>query len=333
MSCATEDNNSDVNSEDENVEEPVEVLNFINSQKIADTPVDFFDSQIVYENKLFSLRDKDTYVFDFELVTWTLLETNAENVFPTNGFNGEAINFIRNSKWNMFTERGLFEFDFELNNWAAIKVFPSLNGLFSTSGFYLEEDLAIYFIDHSNGNNTIYKFDLVTNELLNHGEYVNVGNRGITNNGSLVINNSYYYLRPVVATGASVGRTDGILISKFNEDFTSLNTINQLKVDNFVSDGVAMSYKDDIIFGLGGDLSIDTNGLVKDVSATFKFFTYNTINDSFTEMATPFYEYCGRADIIVYNDEFYLINGITIKNNKTEFRKKIEKLEFDFITQ
>lgn len=329
LSCSKEDNTNDSNSEvDTPIAERVEVLNLINWETIADTPVENFDSHIVHENKLFSFSDKDTYVFDFESANWTLLATDADNVIPNISY-GTKVNFIRNGKWNMFTERGLYAFDFELNNWSVIKAFPQSNGLFAIAGFYVEEDMAIYFVDNSNGNDTIYKFDLETNELILHGEYDNMGDRGSTYNGSLVVNNSYYHVKPDNGTGSS----NKILISKFNDDFTNLTPINELITENDLDSSVAIKYGNYIIFGQGGVPSADTNGMITSDNATLKFYAYDVINDVFTEMPTPFYESCWGAEIVVQNNEFYLINGRTIKNQKGEARNKIEKIEFDFITQ
>tara|TARA_R110002074_G_scaffold59183_2_gene144275 strand:+ start:68062 stop:69120 length:1059 start_codon:yes stop_codon:yes gene_type:complete len=335
ISCSKEDSNNDSNSGvanpdtevDTPIVEQIEVLNLIKWEIIAETPVEKFDAHIVHGNKLFSLSNQSTYEFDFESANWTLLATDTENVLPNISYSTK-VNFIRNGKWNMFTERGLFVFDFELNNWSVIKEFPQSNGIFATAGFYANEDNAIYFVDNSNGNDTIYKFDLVTNELLLHGEYVNVGDRGSTYNGSLVVNNSFYHVKPANGTGTS----DKISISKFNDNFTNLNSINELITENDLDGSVAINYGNYIIFGLGGVPSSDANGMITSDSTTLKFYSYDVINNVFTEMPTPFYESCWGAEIVVFNNEFYLINGRTIKNQQGEARNKIEKIEFDFIT-
>lgn len=322
MSCTTEnDTNNSITNEENQIEEPIQVLNFVNSQKIADTPVERFDSHIVHENKLFSLSDGDTYLFDFESANWTLLST--DNVLSDYEFGVPVINFIRNGKWNMFTEKGLFEFDFVLLNWTVIKAFPQVNGLFTTAGFYIEDDNAIYFIDKSNRNDTIYKFDLLTNELLNHGEYVNEGDRGTTYNSALALNNSYYHMKQSL---------NGFSIFRFSEDFTDLSFTREFASKNDFSGSIAMSFENYIIFGLGGSIGVDTNGLVIDDDSTLEFYAYDTIKNVFSEMRTPFYESCKDANVVTYNNEFYLINGRTVKDEKSEARNIIEKIEFDFIT-
>lgn len=334
LSCSSKDDNTDNITNDENqvdepqVDEPIveskEVLNLINWETISDTPVEIFHSHIVHENKLFSLSYKDTYVFDFELATWNLIATGTNNVLPVNGFGIPAINFIRNGKWNMFTERGLFEFDFELKNWSVIKGFPQVNGLFTTQGFYVEEDLAIYFVDNSNKNETIYKYDLETNELILHSEHDNEGSNGITHNGSLLINNTYYHAKPY---------SNGFIISKFNEDFTDLSLINSITANSSLSGSIAVPYGNYIIFGQGGAPTFGSDGMLESFNPTLKFYAYDTVNDVFTEMPSPFYESCRGAKVIVYNNEFYVINGFTIRNQKSEARNIIEKIEFDFVTQ
>lgn len=329
ISCSTEDNDIEVAKENP-IEESVDILDLVKWQKIADTPVPNFQAHIVHENKLFSLSIKDTYVFDFELAQWTLLATDSDSVFPNYGLGGLKVNFIRNEKWNMFTEKGLYEFDFQLNKWSVIKEFPQVNGLFSISGFYVEEDIAIYFLDKSNGNDTIYKYDLLTNELLSHSNYINTGDRGETYNGSLKVENSYYYITP----GSGTGRSNEILISKFNEDFTTLVPVGNFVTENDMANSVAVQYGNYIIFGLGGTATLDSStGIITDIRPTLKFYAYDTVNDVFTEMSSPFYESCWAANVIVHNNEYYLINGHTIKNQKVELRTKIEKIEFNFITQ
>lgn len=324
ISCSSDESKNENNLEDENpTEEPIKVLNLVNIEKIADTPVSIFRSHIVHNNKLFSVSYNDTYVFDFELATWTLLDTNTENVFLNYRFGDPVVNFIRNGDWHMFTESGLFVFDFELSKWSVVKAFPQTNGLFSTAGFYIEEDMAVYFVDNSNGNDTIYKFDLLTNELLMHGEYVNEYFSGNTYNGSLVLSNSYYHVKP---------RSQGIIISKFNEDFTDLSLINDFDTKTYLINSIAISFENYIIFGLGGSATQDANGNITKDDSTLKFYAYDTVNDSFAEMPSQFYESCRGAEVVMYNNEFYLINGSTIKNQKSEYRNIIEKLEFDFIT-
>ncbi|AIZ40957.1 hypothetical protein [Cellulophaga baltica] len=331
ISCSSEDSGSDRGDKiDENpIAEPIDVLNLVSWHKIADTPVNEFNAHIVYQDKLYSLSERDTYVFDFILAEWTLLASDTANIL-SNFSSGLKINFIRNGKWSMFTQRGLYEFDFELNSWSVIKQFPLANGLFSISGFYAEQDEAIYFLDKSNGNKTIYKFDLTTNELEEYSTYINTGNRGDCYNGSLTLDNSNYYVTPSSGTG----RSNEIIISKFSEDFTSLISVNNLVTENDLDSSVALQFDDYIIFGLGGIPTVDgADGTVTYAKSTLKFYAYDTLSTVFTEMSTPFYESCWGADVVVYNNEYYLINGRTIKDEKTEFRNKIEKITFDFTTK
>lgn len=323
VACSKDSKNIDDEPIDENQmkneEEPIELLNLINWTKIADTPAQRFRAHIVHKDKLFSVSDKETYVFDFQTADWTLLGTDSDLPDLWNG--GQTINFMRNGKWYMFNRRAFYEFDFDLKDWQVIDSFSQSNFL-STEGFYVEEDNALYIVDQVNNNDKIYKYDLLTNELMVHGSFISENHRGWTFNSSLLIDNSHYYIRPYGHLNDK-----GILISKFQEDFTNLVSLNIYEFEKEMDDSVAMSFGEYIIVGLGGTSSAEYDYTSK------KFYAYNTTNNELTEMPTSFYESCFGADIVEYKNEFYLINGSTIKNQNIEFRNTIEKLEFDFITQ
>ncbi len=303
---------------DEEVE--IEVLDLVNVQTIADTPIPDFDSFLVFRDKLYAVKAKDTYVFDFTLTTWSFLGTDTD--MPN--FLDSGFSFLRNGKWNLFTGGGLFEFDFDLEDWKVIDLFPQSNSLFYVNGFYLESEEALFFTDRANGNDTIYKYDLLTNELILYSTYNNEGYHGGIANNSFVVNGSHYLIE--------LERSNLPSIYKFNDDFTELNSINNYSIENQLDGGVAMNFENYIIFGLGGIPTSDGENITRDPS-TLKFYSYDVVNNIFAEMQSSLYESCRAANLVTYNNEFYLINGRTIKNQKSEARNSIEKIEFDFITQ
>ncbi|WP_435262215.1 hypothetical protein [Tenacibaculum sp. nBUS_03] len=316
---------SEAIDDNKNTDEPspiVKVLDIVNSEKIADTPSLNLNTHIVHKDNLFSVGEKSTYMFDFQAASWTLIST--DNKTPNGG--AGSINFIRNEKWYMFTVNGLYEFNFSNKEWKTIKSISNSTGLFSAEGFYIEADQAIYFTSPENSNTNIYKYNLITNELSTHKVNGSIGlYGGVTYNNSLIINNTYYNIRPSANT---------ITISKFNEDFTSLTTINTFKGKQGIdfSQSTAIKYGNYIIFGLGGVPTVDNNNSIINDPSVLSFYYYDTVNEVFTEMPTPFYESCRLGSLITYKNEFYLIDGKTIKNKKNLLRNKIEKLEFDFVT-
>ncbi len=320
--CSSESaNEATIPVDDEVAEEetPKEVLDLVNVQTIANTPIPGFDSFLVFGDKVYTVKAKDTYVFDFTLATWSFLGTDQD--MPD--FLNLGISFLRNGKWNLFTEGGLFEFDFDLEDWKAIDRFPQANGIFYTDGFYIAAEEAIYFIDRANGNDTIYKYDLQTNELISHSSYDNKGDYGGISNNTFTINGSNYLLKLEAYTQPA--------IYKFNDDFSELLFVNEYRTEDQLDGGIAMQLGNYIIFGLGGIPSANGDVITSDPS-TLKFYSYDVLNDVFAEMPSSFYESCRVANLVTYNNEFYVLNGFTIKDQRSEARNTFEKIEFEVVT-
>ncbi|WP_234859494.1 hypothetical protein [Aquimarina aquimarini] len=324
VACSKDDTNEGPSqNENEEVEVLEDILDIVSIETIAETPIPKFDSYIVRGDEAFFVKGKDTYVFDFRSATWTFLGTDTD--MPDYLDLGQGVSFIRNGKWNLLVDKGLFEFDFNLQDWQVIDLFPQVNGIFSVEGFYIEADNAVYYVDPSNGNEIIYKYDLLTNQTSSYSTRVNDGAYGTISNNAFIVNNSFYYL--------TLGDWNNMLVSKFNEDFTTLDIINDYETEYFLDSSVAMLLDDNIIFGFGGVPSVDNNETVIYAPSTLKFYYYNITKNTFTEMPTPFYESCYGAMVVSYNNEYYLINGNTITNKKIEARNTIEKIKFDFVKQ
>ena len=322
-SCSKENSGKDINSEDETavMEESVEILDFIGAEIIAETPVPDFNTHVVFGDKLYSISMEDTYAFDFDLAKWTLLTSDSET--PSTDFD-YGIDFMRNGKWNRFMKNGLYEFDFDLLDWTEIKKIPFLPyEIFSAEGFYVEEDDAIYFIDQVNSKDEIFKYDLISNELIIHSTFSEEGGWFPVSKSSFKINDTYYVV--------SLSARNTMKISKFDENFTTFETLNKQQIANSFDTGVAAQFENNIVFGLGGVPSADSDNIIDFDPSNLKFFLYDTDKNIFSEMPTPFYESCRAARLVTYNNEFYLINGATIKNSQSEIRNTIEKLEFGYI--
>lgn len=328
-SCSKKSSIDEKPSEDDNVvlEEQLEVLDFINVETISETPITKFNSHFLNNDKLYSISDDKTYMYDFIENTWTLLSTDSNT--PSGNYFELGLNFLRNGKWNRLISDGLFVFDFNSNDWNLIKAIPFLPyEIFTTSeGFYIQEEDAIYFVDTANSKEEIFKFDLSVNELTVHDTFLNDGGYFPLSKSSHEINDSYYVVSVI---NENLAGPKTMKISKFTDDFSNLETLNKIKTENDLESGIALRYGDNLIFGLGGIPSSDSNEIIYDPS-TLKFFLYDVSKNSFSEMPTPFYESCRNAKLVTYNNEYYLIGGFTIKNNQSVLRNSIEKIEFGFV--
>ncbi|WP_155941657.1 hypothetical protein [Maribacter sp. Hel_I_7] len=299
---------------------PVETLDFVNAEFVADMPVSQFNTSFVYDDKIYATVEDETYAFDIGSKTWSLLTTDTDT--PKTTFD-IGLNFIRDGKWYRLIRKGLFVFDFELNDWEVIKSFPLSDLIYSIQGYYVEAENAVYVLDQINRAEIIYKYDLLTNELMEHSTFDNNAGWYPISENAFIINDTRYV--------AHLNDWEDMEISKFNEDYTVFETINVLETENYLDEGVACQFGDYIIFGLGGVPTGDANGNITRDPSTLNFHYYNTITDTFGTMNTPFYESCRDAQLVTYNNEYYLIGGLTITNNRTEFRSTIEKLQFEII--
>ncbi|WP_127141997.1 hypothetical protein [Flagellimonas marinaquae] len=329
IGCSSGDSNEILNPDaaEEETESPIEnpnpsnegVLDLVSVQYVADTPKLAMDLHLVLGNSLYSIKGQDTYVFNFDTTVWTYLGSDPD--LPN--FIASGISFLRNGLWTIFTSRGLYEFDFSLQDWKAIDVFP-LNENFYISAFYIEEQDAIYYVDPANGNRTIYKYLLDTNESIAQGGYGLNGNFSLVSPNTFVHNNGYYI--------TYVTDEEVFEVHKFSSDFTKLEMVNSYNVGHSLDNGVAMLFEDYIIFGLGG-----VSNLNEDLSVTFlrsdrRFYFYDLVNDKFLDIPSYFYEGRMNASLVTYNNEFYLINGFTIENNQNEPKLSMEKLKFNHVT-
>lgn len=323
LSCSSEDVNQP-NSEptgNETNEQQKEVLDLIKVDTIATTPDLNFYSFLVHQDKLYAVKSGETQVFDFSTSKWSLLvnDTDLPSYYDT------GISFIRNGKWNLLTSKGLFEYNFELKDWKVLSWYSGSKNIFYLQGLYIESQDMVYFIDQANGNDDIYKYDLKKNEYIVHSEFNNIGNYGEIHNGAFTIDGIHYILK--------LDSYNKMGIYKFNEDFSELTLVNNYSTKKFLDSSVALKYGDNIIFGLGGIPSVDNNDIITHDPSNLKFYSYNVKNNLFSEAPTQFYQPRRNAKLITYNNNFYLINGFTIKDKKSERMNLIEKIKFDFVKQ
>lgn len=323
LSCSSEDVNQP-NSEptgDETNEQQKEVLDLVKVDTIANTPESDFYSFITYQDKLYTVKGGETQVFDFSTSKWSLLVNDAD--LPS--YYDTGISFIRNGKWNLLTSKGLFEYNFELKDWKVLSRYSGSKNIFYLQGLYIESQDMVYFIDQANGNDDIYKYDLKKNEYIVHGEFNNTGGHGEIHNGAFTIDGVHYILK--LDSFSKLG------IYKFSDDFSKLTLINQHSTPEILAGSVSLQHKEQIIFGLGGSVSVDSNDIITSESSNLNFYSYDIKNNTFSEAPTKFYQPRYYAKLATYNNEFYLLNGRTIKDNKTEEVNLIEKIKFDLVKQ
>lgn len=322
LSCSSEvDNDSMPIIDNTPIEkEVIEGLDFVGATLVEDTLDKSFSACFVHEDKMYATAEDETYMFEFATNTWSLLATDVDT--PDSDFE-LGINFIRNNKWHRLIRKGLFVYDFETANWERVKLLTNTLGIFSNEGFYVEEDDAVYFVDQTNGKENIFIYDLLSNELSIHSTYVNDGGWYPISTNAFTKNDTNYIV--------SLSGWKSMKISKFNDDFTTFETINNFGTENHLDDSVACQYGDYFIFGLGGVPTGDGEGNIISDPSTLNFFYYNILNNTFGTMSTPFYESRRSAQLVTYNNEFYLVGGYTIKNGKSEITTKVEKLEFKIV--
>lgn len=317
---------AEINSNTEvDVQEPIILLDLVSVEKTSDTPNDDMGASIINNDKLFIIDNQKTYEYDFVQATWNLISED-ENL-PENWIFYSSINIMRNGKWNIFCDRGLFEFDFELKDWKVVQSFPIVNGIFSTHGFY--KDDVIYFVDNSSGNDNIYKYDFESKEVTIHGNYENMGNRNTLSKQVFKIGNTFYYL-----TQTSIGFT----FYKFSTDFKNLELL--FPIDGSIvpemqslPNGVAFIEGENIIFGISGTATSDTDGNLYNSVVNKELYFYNTNTNDLGVMPSSFYDECHNGSVVSHNNEHYLLYGYRVKEKKKEYRKTMERMYFDYVEQ
>lgn len=302
-------------------EDPIIVLDLSSVEQISDTPYDNLKASIVYQNKLYVVDDlKKTHMFDFNTKSWTLISENSSLAIglqvPT------SIGFIRNGKWYVCYYQGIYEFDFELKEWLLVTSFDSAYNFYAIQGFNVDE--SIFFIDASNGKENIFKYDFSLNELTVHGTFENLGYYGEMSNSAFKIGENFYF---------SQLTTTGFRISKFSKDFTEIENLNNYRPNNLLTGGIAVPYRDYIIFGLGGFHAYDSNGDYSNHQYSSILHVYDTKLNEFYEMPTSFNDEFSFGGVASTNDNIYLLNGFKTEENILRYRKSIEKLNFDFVQQ
>lgn len=324
MACSSNEDSDIISTIDPDpiVEEPVATLDFVNAEFVAETPSTDLNTCFVHNDKMYATAGDETYVFDFGQKAWSLLTIDADT--PKTTFD-IGFNLIREGKWYRLIRKGLYVFDFELNDWEVIKSFPLSDSVYSILGYYVESDDAVYLVDKINRREIIYKYDLLTNEFIAHSTFENNAGWYPISENAFIINDTKYVVH--------LSNWNKMKVSKFNEDFTVFKSINELETENYLDESVACQFGENIIFGLGGVPTSDADGNITRDPSTLNFYFYNTITDAFGTMSTPFYESCRDAHLVTYNNEYYLVGGRTITNNKSEPRITIEKLQFEVVEQ
>ncbi|WP_396634509.1 hypothetical protein [Maribacter sp. R86514] len=298
--------------------EVIEGVDFVSATLVEDTLGKSFSVCFVHEDKIYATAENETYMFDFATSSWSLLATDDDTPDFERG-----INFIRNDKWYRLVRKGLYTYDFEMANWERIKLLTNTFGIFSNEGFYVEDDDAVYFVDQTNGKENIFIYDLLTNELGIHGTYTNDGGWYPISSNAFIYNNTNYLV--------SLNNWNSMKVSTFNDNFTTFETVNSLSVENQLDGSVACQFGDYFIFGLGGVPTVDGEGNITHDPSNINFYYYNVLTDAFGTMSTPFYEKRRGSHLVTYNNEYYLVGGYTIKNERSEITSKVEKLEFKIV--
>lgn len=325
ISCSKESTSTSTTQEQE-IEEPVFVLDAINVETLSDSPEGFSRTKMIYNDKLYTVYEDKTFMYDLKSNTWSLILGSDIDLDNTHFYFGNHTNFIKDNKWYLLSDRELLEYNFEQNDWTKIETFPISNGRFYVHGIF--KDDAIYFVDKGNGNPDIYKYDFETSNVTTIGSYDNPGDRGPLSNSIFEINGSYYYAQILAR---------GMRFSKFSSDFENLETLNEFNYennfDNAFSGASTWVYDDKIIFGLGGSITQDSNGeTIVNSLINNKLFSYDTKTNEFSSLEnTPIEEACIAAQTFSYNNEYYLFDGITINNEKVERRNLLQKLTFNIV--
>jgi len=313
---ACSNNNGDIQIDDEPNSKTTTILTLTNSSSISGTPFSKPREAIIFENNLYTINDSETFKYDFGTNTWETINTNSSSVanYPYLEYN---VSFIRDNKWHIINENALWAFDFSTNNWTKIKQFTD-NKLGSPIGVYSDESLYIF----SDLSNKVYKYDFETNTIAEHSTFDKKSNYGQLTKSIFKIEDTYYFTK--------LSGYDKISIYKWIDNFAQFELLNEYQ-SNFIAQGSGFVFKDNIIFGLGGQSSVDENGNMASFQLNDEFYYYNTTNNEFKKIENSFYEGRYVSLPIKHNDKFYLIGGQTITNNEVIYKETLDLIDFEFI--
>ncbi|MER3376798.1 MAG: hypothetical protein RIM83_19305 [Allomuricauda sp.] len=308
------DNETPIHDETTKAPESKEVLTLLNSKKANDTPFKLPRESIIFEENLYVVDESKTYKYSFDSNSWETINAASEGVavFPYLNYN---ISFIRNKKWHILNEYSLSMFDFTSNTWEEIKRFQN-SDLHATIGVYVNETLYV-FSDII--RDEIFKYDFENNELLPYSTFEKKPNYGQLVKSIYKIGESYYFTK--------LSDYNSISIYKWNNNFKTLEYINEYETE-YIAQGSGFAYKDNIIFGLGGENSVDENGEITSFKLTDKFYYYNVTNNEFHEVKNSFYQGRFASLPIKHDDSFFLLGGYTILNNQRKEVQVMDQLSF-----
>ncbi len=299
-------------------EEPEIVLDLVATETLGTTPFSKAWQYIVHEDILYVVDDTNTYSFDLITKQWETisdLQVEVTNFAPFLS----SISFIREGKWCLFSSRGLWEFDFDLNMWNEIPVF-SPDTFFNPKGFYV--DNLLHFVSNANGNDKIYTYDFATNSVSEQGTFEMSGNRGEITQPVFKVGNDYF----------TVLYTDGFAVYKYGENFKTMELIN--KYNAFpLSNCSAFLFEDKLVFGLAGSATVDLDGNYLSSNISDALYYYDIEKNEFGQLPSPFSEARYGALPFAYGNEYFLMGGTTVIEEKIVTRTSIEKLTFEYVTQ
>lgn len=312
--CSSESNDSEII--DEKNQETNSSLAIISSSKVSDTPFSNPREAIVYDDHLFVVNDTNTYKYDFVSDNWETINTNSAGVanYPYFNYN---VSFIRDNKWHIINQSALWAFDFETNNWEKVKNFSN-NSLTSVIGIYENNSLFLF----SDIFTTVYKYDFENNMLIEHSNFELRKNYGQLVRSIFKIGDTVYFTK--------LTDYDKITIYKWVDNFTKFEFLGNYQAE-YIAQGSAFVYNDNIIFGLGGETASDGNGNLTRVILNDKFFYYNTTKNEFGRIRKSFYEGRFVSIPVAYDNKFYLLGGRTIIDNTDIRRKSLDQIEFGYI--
>ncbi len=320
---STLDTKTATQPEPEQEVEKQQLLNLTHVQGLATPPFETPATSIDYEGKLYVVGDGNTYTYDFSSDQWNLIYERIANPLNNGWFNSD-ISFLRDGRWFVYSHYGLWSFDFVEKEWMLEHRTEIGEGFHFPTGTYLNGTL--YIFDRASRDDTIYTYDFENHQLVEHGSFDNPGFWGFIRNPIFKVGAKLYYLH-LTAGG---GYYNDISVYEINTDFKNMTLLDTYRVERTLADSAAFLYDGKIIFGLGGDVSGDGNGNITTYGINDKFNYYDPQSNTFHEMPDSFYE--GRINSLpaTYNNESYLLNGRTIKNNESENKTTLDKLTFEF---
>ncbi|WP_103069798.1 Kelch repeat-containing protein [Aquimarina sediminis] len=322
FSCSDDENTIDENSIPTPDPTPTNILTLVDSKSISTTPFTLPKETIVFEDNLYAIDDFKTYKYNFELNIWeTINENNTDLDFEVadSPYFDYNVSFIKDDKWYIMHRRALWTFNFTTLVWTLEKQFFH-NKLTAPIGFYENNTLYVF----SDIFNTIYTYDFENNLLVDHSTFEQRPNYGQLTKSIFKIKGEYYFTK--------LSDYNKISVYKFSSDFKTFEYLNEYKTD-YVAQGSGFIFNDKIIFGLGGEISVDQNNNISGYQLNNKFYYYDTQTNEFNTIANDFYEGRYLALPIEYNNEFYLLGGINVSNNQQKNKATLDKLAFKLIKQ